>query len=106
MQAEAGRQRKEGTKEGRIAKRSNQNRIENIYLYRASSASSCVSTFSSNSIAKPERERESKRERERDGGEGYDGDKTKPREAMAIAKRKKRLSGKLSWSKPSQAALS
>lgn len=104
MQAEAGRQRKEGTKEGRIAKRSNQNRIENIYLYRASSASSCVSTFSSNSIAKPERERESKRER--DGGEGYDGDKTKPREAMAIAKRKKRLSGKLSWSKPSQAALS
>lgn len=91
MQAEAGRQagrqRKEGTKEGRIAKRSNQNRIENIYLYRASSASSCVSTFSSNSIAKPERERESKRER--DGGEGYDGDKTKPREAMAIAKRKK-----------------
>lgn len=101
MQAEAGRQarRKEGTKEGRIAKRSNQNRIENIYLYRASSASSCVSTFFKQFNCQA-------RKRERDGGEGYDGDKTKPSEAMAIAKRKKRLSGKLSWSKPSQAALS
>lgn len=101
MQVEAGRQarRKEGTKEGRIAKRSNQN----IYLYRASSASSCVSTFFKQFNCQA---RKRERDRERDGGEGYDGDKTKPSEAMAIAKRKKRLSGKLSWSKPSQAALS
>lgn len=89
MQAEAGRQRKEGTKEGRIAKRSNQNRIENIYLYRASSASFCVSTFFKQFNCQAR-----KRERERDGGEGYDGDKTKPSEAMAIAKRKKKVKWK------------
>lgn len=38
--------------------------------------------------------RERKRVGERDGGEGYDGDKTKPREAMAIAKREKKVKWK------------
>lgn len=93
MQAEAGRQAKEGRKELRkegLQKEATKIELK-IYIYIEQALPRLVCLlFSSNSIAKPERERE----RARDGGEGYDGDKTKPSEAMAIAKRKKKVKWK------------